>query len=467
VTAEHSAAAAARLLSDGSASAVELAETYLARIERHNPALNAVLALAPDALEAARASDGRRAAGALLGPLDGIPVLVKDNIEAVGLPGTAGSRALLGSAPATDAPLVARLRAAGLVVLGATNLSEWANFRSTGSTSGWSAVGGQCRNPHDPERNTSGSSSGSGAAIAAGLAPLAVGTETDGSIVAPAGTCGLVGFKPTVGSIPGSGIVPISPRQDTAGPMTRTVADAAGLYGVLAAAGTSALPPADLAGRRIAWWQQDDLPVEVAQVMARVLDLLSDAGAEIVPALADQPSGPFAEQEFEALLVEFAVALPAYLAGRRGGHPRTWPELLAFNRADDVELSLFSDEIFQRCPAALEAGGLTAPSYLHARAACDAAAGAALAGLLDGCDFALAPTNAPAAPIRYGASEDTSLSTSSLCAVTGAPSITLPARVDGLPVGVSLLGRRDADLALLRYAEAVERLLPRSDFALP
>ncbi|MDQ2958313.1 MAG: amidase family protein, partial [Actinomycetota bacterium] len=231
---EHTAAEAARLLESGALSAVELAEYYLDRIARLDPELNAVLAIAPDVRAAAEASDARRQAAGTLGPLDGIPLLIKDNIEAVGLPCAAGSRALLGSPPVADAPLVSRLRAAGLVLLGATNLSEWANFRSTSSTSGWSAVGGQTRNPHDRSRNTSGSSSGSAAAIAAGLAPLAVGTETDGSIVSPAGVCGVVGFKPTVGRVPGAGIVPISSRQDIAGPMARTVADARALFAVLA-----------------------------------------------------------------------------------------------------------------------------------------------------------------------------------------------------------------------------------------
>src|SRR5439155_11248849 len=182
-------------------------------------------------------------------------------------PGTAGSRALLNSPPAADAPLVARLRAAGLVVLGSANLSEWANFRSTLSTSGWSAVGGQTTNPYDIGRNTSGSSSGSAAAIAAGLVPLSVGTETDGSIVSPAGVCGVVGFKPTLGTVPGQGIVPISSLQDTAGPMARTVADAAQLYAVLAAA---PITPASLRldGLRIALWHPDDLPAEVAEVLS-------------------------------------------------------------------------------------------------------------------------------------------------------------------------------------------------------
>jgi amidase len=327
--AEHTAAEAQRLLGEGALSALELTDFYLDRIDRLNPRLNAVLAVDPEgARSAAAGSDARRRTGTLLGPLDGVPVLIKDNIEAVGLPGTAGSRALLNSPPAADAPLVDRLRRNGLVVLGSTNLSEWANFRSTASTSGWSAVGGQTRNPFDPDRNTSGSSSGSAAAIAAGLAPLAVGTETDGSIVSPAGVCGVVGFKPTLGRVPGAGIVPISSRQDTAGPMARTVSDAAALFAVL----SDGLPPADpsadpsaepreLAGRRLAVWRPDGMTGDVAAVFEAVVDKLSEAGCVLSETRAPV-SSPFEAAEFQALLAEFSVASPAYLRGRPGRHPR-------------------------------------------------------------------------------------------------------------------------------------------------
>ncbi|HEX4727106.1 MAG TPA: amidase family protein, partial [Jatrophihabitans sp.] len=323
---EHTAAGCAAALATGELTAAALAERYQERIAELDPRLNSVLAISPDLAEQAAASDTRRAAGQLLGPLDGVPVLIKDNIEAVGLPGTAGSRALLNSAPIADAPLVQRLRAAGLVVLGASNLSEWANFRSSASTSGWSAMGGQTRNPHDPQRNTSGSSSGSAAAIAAGLAPLAVGTETDGSIVSPAGVCGVVGFKPTIGTVPGAGIVPISSRQDTAGPMARTVADAAALYAVLAGRPNLSLPTMPLSGRSINVWRPDDLPAEVAQLLDAVEESLLAAGAR-TSTVTGPSSGPFEDAEFAALLAEFAEQLPAYLADRPGEHPRDWPGL--------------------------------------------------------------------------------------------------------------------------------------------
>jgi amidase len=464
---EHTAAEAVSLLSCGT-TAVQLTRHYLNRIERINPVCNAVIAIAPDALAAAEASDRRRRDGALLGPLDGVPVLVKDNIQAVGLPGSAGSRALLDSPVLDDAPLVTRLRGAGLVVLGATNLSEWANFRSTASTSGWSAVGGQTRNPHDLDCNTSGSSSGSAAAIAAGLAPLAIGTETDGSIVSPAGTCGVVGFKPTLGTVPGQGIVPISPRQDTAGPIARTVADAAALYAVLSGTAIGA-PKVSLAGARVAIWRPADLPPGIAGLLDDVEHRLVQAGCAIFAATlppCQEPAGPFADAEFEALVAEFAVALPAYLAARPGPHPRSWQQLQAFNRSDPVELSRFSDEIFQLSAAAEAAGGFDNPAYHAARRACDARAASELAAILGDCAFAIAPSNAPAWQIRYGSQEHEHVATSSPCAITGAPSVTLPAgRVGRLPVGISLLGRHNTDHQLLAWAAAVAGLLPEPAFA--
>ena len=465
--AEHTAAEAGRLLSEGSVSALELTEFYLERIARLNPRLNAVLAVDADgARSAAAASDARRRDGAQLGPLDGVPVLIKDNIEAVGLPSTAGSRALLDSPPAADAPLVQRLRDNGLVVLGSTNLSEWANFRSTASTSGWSAVGGQTRNPFDPDRNTSGSSSGSSAAVAAGLAPLAVGTETDGSIVSPAGVCGVVGFKPTLGRVPGTGIVPISSRQDTAGAMARTVEDAAALFAVLSGgspAATRAESPG-LAGRRLALWRPEGMTDEVTAVFEAVAELLSAAGCELSEASAPL-SSPFEDAEFQALLAEFSVELPAYLRERPGPHPRDWPGLLAFNRSDDVELSRFSDEIFQLC-SELE-GGVESDAYQEFRRTADTACAQALADVLGDRDFALAPTNSPAWPISYGPSEEHGLLTSSLCAVTGSPSISLPAgTAAGLPLGVSVLGRRGSDEQLLAFAADLQALLPRLAYPL-
>ncbi len=463
--AEHTAAEASRLLADGSLTARQLTDFYLERIARLNPQLNAVLAVDADgARAAAEASDGRRRAGIPLGPLDGVPVLIKDNIEAVGLPGTAGSRALLGSPPDRDAALVERLRGAGLVILGATNLSEWANCRSTVSTSGWSAVGGQTRNPFDRDRNTSGSSSGSAAAIAAGLAPLAVGTETDGSIVHPAGVCGVVGFKPTLGRIPGAGVVPISSRQDTAGPMARTVADAAALFAVLSGTAPGSLETGSLAGRRVALWRPDGMTDDITAVFDAVAERLRQAGCTLTETRTATAS-PSEDAETAALVAEFSVELPAHLNARPGDHPRTWDELLAFNRADEVELSKFSDEIFGLC-AELQ-GGVDSADYRQSRETAEASCRQGLAEVLGDAEFALAPTNSPAWPISYGEAEPHGLYTSSLCAVTGAPSVTLPAGTSsGLPLGVSVLGRRGDDERLLAFAADLQAALPRLAYPL-
>jgi len=464
--AEHTAAEARRLLAGQELTAAALADFYLDRIRELNPRLSAVLALDVDgARSAAGASDARRRAGTLLGPLDGVPILIKDNIEAVGLPGTAGSRALLDSAPAVDAPLVERLRGAGLVVLGSTNLSEWANFRSTASTSGWSAVGGQTRNPFDPDRNTSGSSSGSAAAIAAGLAPLAVGTETDGSIVSPAGVCGVVGFKPSLGRVPGEGIVPISSRQDIAGPMARTVSDAAELFAVLAGSSADHSGSPGLPGRRLAIWRPDGMTDEVTAVFDAAVERLRQAGCTLVDTHAPT-SSPFEDAEFQALLAEFSVQLPAYLRARPGPHPHDWDGLLAFNRADGLELARFSDEIFGLC--AELAGGVESQEYRQFRQTADTACERALADVLGDAEFALAPTNSPAWPIGYGAGQEQhGLLTSSLCAVTGSPSISLPAgTASGLPLGVSVLGRRGEDERLLAFAAELQAALPRLAYPL-
>ena len=236
-----SVAAMRRAMDAGETTSVALTSHYRGRIDELNPVLHAVITIDPEARAQAAASDERRARGAVLGPLDGIPVLVKDNVQVAGMPTTAGSPALLDARP-PDAFIVSRLRAAGAVIVGKANLSEWANFRSTHSASGWSTLGGQAANPYALDRSPSGSSSGSAVAVAAGLAPLAVGTETDGSIVSPASSCGIVGIKPSAGLVSRTGIIPISPVQDTAGPMAATVADAAALLSVLAAA-----DPQDLA----------------------------------------------------------------------------------------------------------------------------------------------------------------------------------------------------------------------------
>src|SRR5687768_15673252 len=376
-------------MSGGRVTARRLTEMYLERIERidrRGPALNSVIETNPDAVPIAEALDRERKAGRLRGPLHGVPVLVKDNIATADrMETTAGSLALVGARPRRDAFIVERLRAAGAVIIGKTNLSEWANFRSTHSSSGWSARGGQTRNPYALDRNPCGSSSGSGAAVAANLALLGVGTETDGSIVCPAGACGIVGVKPTLGLVSRSGIIPIAHSQDTAGPMTRTVADAAALLEVLAAPDpaddartgvnaaavwprnlTGSLDPAALRGARVGvarkFFGFND---RVDKLMADAIDVLKGEGATVVDP-ADLPShGKFVAAEFEVLLYEFKGDLNKHLAAlARGGHPRTLKQLIEFegrNRAR--EMPYVGQGIFVRAEAK---GPLTEAADLRA-----------------------------------------------------------------------------------------------------
>lgn len=443
-------------LDAGHLSAVELVQDCLARIAADDPRVGAVLALDPGAADQAAAADARRRTGASRGPLDGIPVLVKDNVATGGLPTTAGSRALAASRPA-DAALVTRLREAGAVVLGKTNLSEWANFRSTHSTSGWSAVGGQTRNPHVLDRTTSGSSSGSAAAVAAGFAPLAVGTETDGSIVSPAGTCGVVGLKPTLGTVPGAGIVPISSHQDTAGPMARHVADAALLHAVLTG---SPVPrpggPDDLRGARLGIWHPAGADDALRALLDDAVAACADAGATAVPVELD-PSGIEAD-EWPALVAEFRAEIDAYLAAAPGSAVRDLAELVEFNRADDLELAHFGQEILEE---ALEAPPLDDAAYRAHRGRATSAARAMLDGPLatHRLDAILTLSNDPAWPVDYRAGDRFHISTSGPAAVAGYPTVSVPAGfVAGLPVGVSLVAAAGRDAALLRLAAGFEQV---------
>jgi amidase len=441
-------------LDGGALTSVELTERSLARIAEVDGDVGAVLALHPDALEAATNSDARRASGHA-GVLDGLPVLVKDNIAVAGLPTTAGSRALTDHRP-PDAPLVTRLRAAGAVVLGKTNLSEWANFRSTKSTSGWSAVGGQTRNPHALDRNPSGSSSGSAAAAAAALAPLTIGTETDGSIVSPAGVCGVVGLKPTLGTLPGTGIVPISAAQDTAGPITPDVAGAALLFAILAGQPRVELHPDALAGVRIGVWAPADDAVnqETAAVLAAARTALTGVGAVVTDVVLD--TAGIEEVEWPALLAEFRHQINAYLAGAPGAAVHNLTDLIAFNAADDVELSRFGQENLE---LALRAPDLDDPDYRMQRQRAVTLARTGLDGALAGIDALASLTNAPAWPIDYERGDGEPFSTSTPAAVAGYPSITVPAgHVQGLPVGVSLTARPGQDRRLLSLAYAFEQV---------
>jgi amidase len=472
-------AALRRALAAGAITAQDLTAFYLSRIERLNPVLHAVISVSSDAPGDAKASDEARARGAPPRPLEGIPVLVKDNIAARGMPTTAGSPALAG-AEHDEAFCVTRLREAGAVILGKANLSEWANFRSTHSTSGWSTLGGQAANPYAPGRNPSGSSSGSAVAVAAGMAPVAVGTETDGSIVCPASACGIVGIKPTCGLVSRSGIVPVSLAQDTAGPMTRSVADAAALLTVLggtdpadsataAAAGqardyTAFLDAGALAGARLGVWRDGSREADAttAAVLEGALARLRGAGAQLVDPVELPGAAEISEPEFVALRHEFKHDLNAYLAGLRGPHPATLADLINFNTHNETTvLAHFGQELFEQAEATT--GDPAEPGYVAARA--DAARRAA--GALDGplaahqLDAIVTLTANPAWLTDYVLGDHDIFHTSGPSAVAGYPAVCVMAgEVSGLPVGLSFLGPAWSEPALIAFAYAFEQISP-------
>ena len=422
--------------------------------------------------------DRERRDGRVRGPLHGIPVLVKDNVDTADRMRTsAGSLALAASVAPRDAGLVARLREAGAVIIGKTNLSEWANFRSTRSTSGWSARGGQTRNPYVLDRNPCGSSSGSGAAPAANLAAAAVGTETDGSIVCPAATCGIVGIKPTVGLVSRSGIIPISHTQDTAGPMARTVADAAALLGVLAGADPRDLATARAAGRAHADYTQfldaaalrgarlgvarnyGDYNTHVDRLLDEAVAAMKSLGATVVDApLASK--GKYEDAEFEVLLYEFKAGLNAYLATLPPSVAhRTLADLIEFNEQHaEREMPWFGQEIFVM---AQKKGPLTAPAYRAALAKCreqSRARGIDLAMRTHRLDALVAPTGNPAWPTDLVNGDHFTGGVSTPAAVAGYPHVTVPmGYVAGLPVGVSFFGGAWSEPRLLALAYAYEQ----------
>jgi amidase len=464
-----------RAMSEGSLTSAALTAFYLDRIERLNPDLRAVISASPGAAAEAAASDAARAAGGAPGPLAGIPVLVKDNISAAGLPATAGSPALAHAA-AADAFCVARLRAAGAVILGKANLSEWAYFRSEHATSGWSTLGGQAVNPHGTGRNPSGSSSGSAVALAAGLAPLAVGTETDGSIISPSATCGVVGIKPTVGLISRDGIVPISAAQDTAGPMARCVADAAIMLGAMAgpdpadpataqASGQPSdyaayLDPGALAGARLGVWREGSKPAGPATlaVLDAAITTLRSCGAELVDPVQLTGADKIGEPEFAALTREFKHDLNAYLAGLGGDHPADLTELIAFNRQNGSQVLVhFGQDVFERADAT--SGDLADADYLGLRADARRLACGALDGALTEhrLDAVIALSGGPAWLTDHILGDHHTFGTSSPAAVSGYPSVCVNAGfVKGLPIGLSFIGPSWSEPRLIALAHAFE-----------
>lgn len=438
-------------------------EELLRRIEELDQKLHSVIAVDPDALgneRAVSAEEGKR------GPLHGLPVLVKDNIDVAGLPTTAGSLLLAANRAKTDAPVVARLRAAGAIVLGKTNLSEWANFRSTRSTSGWSGVGGLTANPYRLDRSAGGSSSGSGAAVAAGFAPVALGTETDGSILCPAALSGCVGVKPTVGLTSRDGVVPISPSQDTVGPIARSVRIAAAVLDAIAENGDRdhlAALDAGVAGiavgvpRSIAWGRR----VEHDALVEAALSALSAAGAKVFDGVELAAPETLGADELSVLLHEFHASIDSYFASRAGAAPADLAAAIRLNDENPHELVHFGQELFQQ---AVATPGLDDAGYLAARDRCRRAGreeGIDAALARSGADVLLAPAYPPAWKADLVDGDPGNLySSSQLPAVAGYPAVTVPVgQIAGLPVGITAFGTARSEALLLRVAAAVEGAL--------
>jgi len=470
-------------MASGRMTAHSVTQQYLDRIhalDRTGPTLRSVIEINPDALSIADTLDRERKAGRVRGPLHGIPILVKDNINTADrMTTTAGSYALAGSIPLQDATIAARLRAAGAILLGKTNLSEWANFRSTHSSSGWSGRGGQARNPYVLDRNPCGSSSGSGAAVSANLCALAVGTETDGSIVCPSSANGIVGIKPTLGLVSRAGIIPIAHSQDTAGPMARTVRDAAILLNVLAGVDprdpatssssghgqndyTTFLDPNGLRGARIGvartkFFGYSDV---TDKLINDAIDAMKAQGAVIVDPANIETAGKFDDSEFDVLLYEFKADLNNYLASLGPKAPvKSLQDIIDYNdRHKDQEMPFFGQEIMLQAQAK---GPLTEKKYL------DELASNLKMSRTDGIDATMdkykldaivAPTGSPAWTTDLINGDHFSGASSTPAAVAGYPNINVPAGFShNLPVGISFFGRAYSEPTLIKLAYAYEQ----------
>ncbi|HMH05251.1 MAG TPA: amidase [Terriglobales bacterium] len=458
-----------------------LTEQYLARIEqidRRGPAVNSVIELNPDAVAIAEALDKERKGKGARGPMHGIPMLIKDNIDTADrMQTTAGSLALMGAHPSRDSFVAQKLREAGAVILGKTNLSEWANIRSSHSVSGWSGRGGLTKNPYALNRNPCGSSSGSGAAVAANLCALAVGTETDGSVVCPSSANGIVGIKPTLGMISRAGIIPIAHSQDTAGPMARTVRDAALLLNALTGADprdnstaegagkvegdyTRFLDPNGLRGARIGVARKYfGFSDSVDDLMSSVIDEMKRQGAVFVDPADLESHGKFDDTEFTVLLYELKADLNAYLASRPDAPVHSLKDIIAFNeRNKSEEMPYFAQDIFLKAEAK---GPLSSKEYLDALEANHRLSRAeGIDGVMDKfhLDAIMAPTGSPAWLTDLVNGDHSGGGSSNAAAVAGYPDITVPAGfIAGLPVGVSFFGRAWSEPTLLKIAYGFEQ----------
>ncbi|CAL4869143.1 Glutamyl-tRNA(Gln) amidotransferase subunit A (plasmid) [Asticcacaulis sp. MM231] len=464
-------------LTAGDYSAEDLTRAALDQIKAKDGKLHSVIAVNPDALTQAKASDAARKRGERFGPLMGIPILIKDNIETLDeVATTAGSLALKDNITHRDAPVVANLRAGGAIILGKTNLSEWANIRSTHSISGWSAVGGLVANAHDPARTACGSSSGSGAAVAAGLAPLAVGTETDGSVTCPASMNGLVGLKPTVGLVSRTYVVPISHSQDTPGPMGRSVSDVALMLSAMAGSDATDMATAEanvhkadyaaaltgysLNGRRIGVLRdQIGNDPKTAAVFELTLQTLKSQGAVLVD-IHDSSVEGLGDSEMTVMMVELKADLNDYLASTPSlVKTRSLADVIAFNKAHAAEeMPYFQQELFEQAEATK---GLADPDYLKAAAHAKTASALRIDSLLQENDVEvlIAPTYGPAwlSDLVYG-DQYTGPSATQLSATSGYPHLSVPmGAVQGLPVGLSFIGPKWSEFLLLKAGYAYEQ----------
>jgi amidase len=473
-------------MTSGKYSAHSIAKKYLERIDdidKHGPMVNSVIELNPDALTIASEMDRERKAGRVRGPLHGIPVLIKDNIDTHDrMMTTAGSLALAGSIAPKDATVAKKLRDAGAVIIGKTNLSEWANFRSSHSSSGWSGRGGQTKNPYVLDRNPCGSSSGTGAAISANLAAIGIGTETDGSVVCPSNANSLVGIKPTLGLISRAGIIPIAHSQDTAGPMCRTVRDAVTLLDVLAGADprdpasadstpllakstfhgfTSYLDANGLKGARIGVQRKSfGFNDAVDKVMNECIDEIKRLGATVVDPADIPTQGKFDDTEFEVLLYEFKADLNRYLASLGPSAPvKSLKEIIDFNEKNRArELPYFGQDIMTKAQAK---GPLTEKKYRDALAKnhlMSRTQGIDAVIIKNKLDAIIAPTGGPPWPTDWVNGDHFTGGYSTASAVAGYPHITVPAGyVFGMPVGISFFGRAWSESTLIKFAYAFEQ----------